>query len=59
MQTYRYGRERIGRPWSEAMGKQVLGFPRNLGTPVVSTEEIPAGTTVEGTRHGQEDFVAD
>jgi len=31
------------------MGKRELGFPRNLGDPVVSTEEIPAGATGQPT----------
>ena len=39
------GQERIGRPGSENMGKRELGFPRNLGDPVVSTEESPDGDT--------------
>ena len=39
------GLGRIGRPGSKNMGKRALGFPRNLGGPVVSTEAIPAGAT--------------
>ena len=31
------------------MGKRESGFPRNLGDPVVSTEEIPAGATGQPT----------
>jgi len=40
-----YGQGRFGRPGSESMSKRVWGLPRNLGDPVVSTEEIPAGDT--------------
>ncbi len=39
------GQGRIGRPGSETMCKRELGFPRNLGDPVVSTEEFPDGDT--------------
>jgi len=39
------GQGRIGRPGSENMGKWEWGFPRNLGDPVVSTEDSPAGDT--------------
>ena len=39
------GQERIGRPGSENMCKQELRFPRNLGAPVVSTEENSGGDT--------------
>lgn len=40
-----YGQGRLGRPGSEDMSKRGLGFPRNLGDPVVSTEEFPGGET--------------
>ena len=39
------GQGRIGRPGSENMRKREWGFPRNLGAPVVSTEECPEGDT--------------
>ncbi len=37
------GLERFDRPGSETMRKRELGFPRNLGDPVVSTEETRKG----------------
>jgi hypothetical protein len=37
------GQGRIGRPGSENMRKRELGFPRNLGDPVISTEEARKG----------------
>ena len=39
------GLGRLGRPGSKNMCKRELGFPRNLGDPVVSTEEFPDGDT--------------
>ena len=45
MRAFRYGQGRIGRPGSKNMSKRESGFPRNLGAPVVSTEEIPDGDT--------------
>ena len=43
--AFRNGLGRIGRPGSENMSKREWGFPRNLGDPVVSTEEVPDGDT--------------
>ena len=42
-----FGQWRAVRPGSENMCKRVLGFPRNLGDPVVSMEEIPDGIPAE------------
>jgi len=48
---FRKGLERLGRPGSKNMRKRILGFPRNLGDPAVSTEAVPdgdAGRTTPG-----------
>ena len=44
-QAFRNGLGRDGRPGSKNMCKRELGFPRNLGDPVVSMEEVPEGDT--------------
>ena len=49
MRAFRHGQECIGRPGSKNMSKRASGFPGNLGDPVVSTEEIPAGATGQPT----------
>ena len=41
----RNGLEQVGRPGSKNMGKRKWGLPRNLGAPVVSTEDFPEGDT--------------
>jgi hypothetical protein len=39
------GQGHIGWPGSKNMGRREWGFPRNLGDPVVSTENAPDGDT--------------
>ena len=43
--AFRFGEERSVRPGSKNMCKWTVGFPRNLGGPVVSTEAIPGRST--------------
>jgi hypothetical protein len=48
--AFRHGQGRIGRPGSKTMCKRELGFPRNLGAPVVPTESPGWGYRVTNPR---------
>ena len=44
-------------PGSEEQGMHVLGFARNLGDPIISTEIIPEGELVDKKHHTNNDVL--